>query len=337
MSAHGRNTLFPRYSRPYATFAHLPMQVYSGSDALPLLPRPVLTIGTFDGVHRGHRAILDRLIRRAKELGGQSVLITFDPHPRTVLQPDKPLSLLQTLNEKQESLAATGLDHLIVMPFTTEFAALSAEAYVRDFLVARFHPHTLIIGYDHRFGRDRSGDFALLEQMSGNYGFHVEEIPVQEIEDSAVSSTRIRRALLAGQVDLAAELLGRPFSFSGRVERGEQRGRTIGFPTANLALQTANKLLPGNGVYAVRVEGAMGSYGGMMNIGVRPTVSHAGQRSIEVHLFGFSGDLYGQTLKVFCIARLREEQTFNGIEALKEQLGKDKEAALRILEEPNFA
>lgn len=307
------------------------MKVFYGLEDLPAFRQPVLTIGTFDGVHLGHQAILKRLHHRAIEIGGESVLITFDPHPRSVLQPGRPVSLLHTLPEKIAALEELGIDVLVVVPFTLAFSELSAEAYIRDFLVNHFHPHTIIIGYDHQFGKNRSGDFTLFEKLKSVYGFQLEEIPMQELEDSAISSTRIRKAILAGDVRTAAEFLGKPYSFRGVVVQGEQLGRKMGFPTANLQVQEPQKLLPARGVYAVRVKVDDVWYQGMMNIGRRPTVSEETALKPEVHLFELDLNLYGKTLEVICVDKLREEEKFPSLEALTQQLTQDREQALNLL------
>lgn len=307
------------------------MNVFFGLEGLHAFTHPVLTIGTFDGVHVGHRAILERLRKRAVEIGGHSVLITFDPHPRSVLQPGSPVSLLHTLPEKIAALEELGIDVLVVVPFTIPFSELSAEEYIRDFLVSHFKPHTIIIGYDHQFGKDRSGDFTLFEKLKAVYGFQLEEIPMQELEHSAISSTRIRKAILAGDVRTATEFLGKPYAFSGLVVRGEQLGRQIGFPTANLQVNNPDKLLPAPGVYAVQVSVGEVRYVGMMNIGVRPTVSDAAELKIEVHLLNGNPDLYGKTLEVICVDRLRSEQKFASLDALKAQLANDREKAIEVL------
>jgi riboflavin kinase/FMN adenylyltransferase len=279
----------------------------------------------------------------AAETNGETVILTFHPHPRKIVAgASGPVALLNTLDEKIELLSAQGVDHLVVIPFTKEFSQLSADDYIGQFLVRCFHPHTIIIGYDHRFGNNRSGDFRLLEKRGPDFGFRVREIPEQVLDDVKVSSTRIREALLNDNPPLAAELLGYPYFFEGTVVKGQQLGRTLGFPTANIAVPDEEKLIPGNGVYAVtaeiRPEGGAGGgtapgattfaeglpHKGMMNIGVRPTVDGT-RRVIEVHLLDYAGDLYGKTLRITLRAWLRGEQRFNGLDALKEQLEKDRE------------
>lgn len=308
------------------------MQVFYGLDQLPQFKHPVVTIGTFDGVHLGHVSIIDRLRKKAEQVRGESIIITFDPHPRRVLSPQgNTIELLTTLDEKIRALGSLGVDHLVVVPFTAAFAEMTASEYIRGFIVRYFHPHTIIIGYDHHFGKGRLGNYQLMEAMQQEFGYELEEIPVQEIQHSAISSTRIRKALHAGDVGRASEYLGKPYSMLGKVVHGEHRGRGIGFPTANLVVEEESKLIPANGVYAVLALVQQKQYKAMMNIGLRPTVSEQAQRSIEVHLFDFSGDLYGQALDIAFIGRLRDEQKFAGIDQLKEQLQRDKTAALNML------
>lgn len=311
------------------------MQVHSLSQPLPAFRNAVVTIGTFDGVHRGHRLILDRMRSVAEEVGGETVIITFDPHPRNIVgMRSDPQPLLTTMPERINLLAKIGIDHLVIVPFTPAFAAMDPRAYVQDFLVARFHPHTLIIGYDHRFGRQREGDYHLLQSLSETYGFQVRELDAQILRDAAISSTRIREALMQGRPEEATEQLGYPYFFSGLVRHGDKRGRTIGFPTANLKPDDPAKLLPADGVYAVRVslsesDGDAYTKTGMMNIGLRPTVD--GTRHLaEVNIFDFNEDIYGRVLTVQVISRIREERKFSGLEALQAQLSSDRSTALLL-------
>lgn len=311
------------------------MQVHSLSQPLPVFRNAVVTIGTFDGVHRGHRLILDRMKAVADEVGGETVIVTFDPHPRNIVgMRSDPQPLLTTMSERIGLLAEIGIDHLVIVPFTPAFAAMDPRDYVKDFLVARFRPHTLIIGYDHRFGRKREGDYHLLESLAGIYGFQVRELDAKILRDAAISSTRIREALMQGRPEEAAEQLGYPYFFSGLVRHGDKRGRTIGFPTANLNPDDPAKLLPADGVYAVRVslseaDGDAYTKTGMMNIGLRPTVD--GTRHLaEVNVFDFNANIYGRVLTVQVIARIREERKFPGLEALQAQLSDDREMAIRL-------
>jgi len=309
------------------------MKVFRNIDTLPAFRKAVLTIGTFDGVHLGHRQIISQLVEESSACGGESVLITFYPHPRHIVQPDQTLEELTTLEERILLLSSYGLQNLVVVPFTHDFADLSAEAYVRDFLVAKFNPSAIIIGYDHKFGNKREGDFHLLEKLSLQYGFRVKEISEKLIKDAIISSTRIRRALQSGQIEEANELLGHPYFFSGRVIPGNQLGRTIGYPTANLQIAEKGKLLPANGVYAItaQLEGSNEIHKGMMNIGTRPTVDGSFRMS-EVNLFNFNQDIYGRHLTVWVHHFLREEKKFSGLEALKQQLKSDQEQSTKLLE-----
>ena len=315
------------------------MKVYNNRDILPAFNKAVVTIGTFDGVHLGHQQIITQLKKEARRVNGETVLITFDPHPRKIVS-TQPLQLINTLPEKIELLEQQGIDNLVVVPFTAAFSNQSATAYIEDFLVSRFHPHTVIIGYDHRFGKDRSGDFHLLEKYARQHAFDLIEIPVHVIDQATISSTKIREALLNGQIEEAGRFLGYDYFFEGLVVEGNKLGRTIGYPTANLQLQTEDKLVPGNGVYAVQVQIVNQNnspqspgpsdpkpYKGMMNIGTRPTVDGT-KRVIEVNIFDFDENLYGATLRVYLKKYLRGEQKFSGLDALKEQLAKDRHNAL---------
>jgi len=311
------------------------MKVHTDLASFKEVHRPVLTTGTFDGVHRGHRKVLDRLKELAQKEAGESVLFTFHPHPRMVLYPgDNDLKLLTTQEEKITLLEQAGLDHLLVVPFSRQFSRMHATEFVGDVLVGAIGVHAVVIGYDHRFGRNREGDLASLHQLGEVYDFQVEEIPAQEVDHIKVSSTKVRHALLEGDLRTANELLGYPYQLSGLVVKGEQRGRTIGFPTANISVVAASMKKKGNGVYAVTVELRTGIHQGMMNIGVRPTVHEGSERSVEVHLFGFDRDIYGEPITVRLMERLRAERKFSGLDALKAQLAEDKEAALQRLNGP---
>lgn len=308
------------------------MQVYRDIKELPPFRNAVITIGTFDGVHRGHLQIIRQLLDEAAAVDGTAVVITFYPHPKMVIDSGKsPLYLLTTPAEKYRLLAESGIRHIVEVPFTREFSEQPAFDYIRDFLVEKFRPRTIIIGYDHRFGRNREGNFQLLEQHAPLFGYSVKEIPEHVLRDVTVSSTRIREALLSGNAEVAHEYLGYPYFFHARVIPGDKLGRTIGYPTANLAIDHERKLIPANGVYAVKafVEGH-GEFKGMMNIGMRPTVNGT-VRTLEVHLFDFDASIYGITIRVSLFRKIRDEVRFSGLEALKEQLGKDKESVLRLL------
>ena len=302
------------------------MKVHTDITALPEFRNAVVTIGTFDGVHLGHRQIINQLKDEAKKIGGETVIITFYPHPRIVIGSKSQLYLINTPEEKQELLAEQGIDHLVIVPFTQAFANQTAEDYCENFLIQNFHPHTLIIGYDHRFGQGRKGDFHLLEQYAAEHKFYLIEIPQHLLHESAISSTRIRENLLSGKLEEANELLGYDYFFEGLVVEGNKLGRTIGYPTANLQIKQMEKLVPGNGVYAVSVDikdSQRPLIKGMMNIGVRPTVDGT-NRVIEVNLLNFEENIYGLTLRVYLRKYLRGEQKFNGLDALKEQLSMDK-------------
>ena len=309
------------------------MEVYKNIDALPEFKNAVITIGTFDGVHLGHKQIIKQLLKEAREVAGTPVLITFHPHPKQVIaSTQKPISILNSPEEKYELLHDAGISNIVVVPFTKDFAEQPADNYIKDFLVEKFHPHTIIIGYDHRFGKDRTGDYRLLENEAGKFGYTVKEIPEHVLQNVTISSTKIREALLNGDIETANEFLGYNYFFSGLVIEGNKLGRTIGYPTANLQIADEQKLIPANGVYAVevKVEGFDKVYKGMMNIGVRPTIDGT-NRVTEVNIFDFDETIYGKSVKVFLVKRLRSEIKFNGLDALKEQLAKDKQDTIAAL------
>lgn len=304
--------------------------------SLPEFNRAVVTIGTFDGVHPGHRQIIAQMKEEAARIGGETVIITFHPHPRKIISSvPGDIKLLNTLSEKIILLADAGIDHLVVVPFDHVFANQTAEQYITDFLYQYFKPHTVIIGYDHRFGKGREGDYHLMEAFGKKLGFEVKEISGQLMNEIVISSTRIRHALMDNDIETANRFLGYPYFFEGTVIEGNKLGRTIGYPTANLHISSEEKLIPGNGVYAVTVmrrESSVVSYHkGMMNIGIRPTVDGK-KRVIEVNIFDFDEDIYGQTLQVHVHHYLRGEIKFNGLDELKNQLQKDKLAAIALLE-----
>ncbi|GAB3774336.1 bifunctional riboflavin kinase/FAD synthetase [Spirosoma horti] len=307
------------------------MIIYTGLDDIQPLANAVVTSGTFDGVHRGHQTILSRLTEVARASGGESVLITYWPHPRTVVSNDSQnLKLLTTLDEKIELLDQAGVDHLVVIPFTRSFSELTSEEYIRQILIDKIGTKKLVIGYDHRFGRDREGGFDYIQAHQSEYGFEVEEIPRQDIEAVGVSSSKIRAALHEGNVHTANRFLGRLYSLTGTVVKGRQLGRTIGFPTANLQVDDPSKLIPANGVYAVDVDYAGQTLGGMLNIGFRPTVAGTNQ-TIETYIFDFDKDIYGEHITLKFREFLRPEQKFDGLPALVAQLKRDEESARSIL------
>lgn len=312
------------------------MKIYRGIENFVKLPHAVVTSGTFDGVHIGHQKVLTRLNEIAKtcpEQGegtkGQSVVITFWPHPRLVLFPEeKDLKLLSTLEEKQRILQ-NDIDHLIIINFSKKFAQLSSEDFIKDILVEKIGTKKLVIGYNHRFGKNREGDFEHLKANAAVYGFEIEEIPRQVIDNIAISSTKIRKALLAGDVQTARHYLDRPYSITGKVVRGDHLGRKLGFPTANIQLDEVTKLIPADGVYAVRVETHKKlNHDGMMNIGHKPTVSGV-NKTLEVNIFDFNNEIYGEQITISFIERIREERKFSDVNKLKEQLVKDKAEALK--------
>ena len=302
------------------------MKVHWGLEHIPPIHGAVLTIGIFDGVHGGHRRILERIRQNARDTHGESVILTFHPHPRSVLG-GTPVPLLQTPEEKIQTLEALGIDHLIIVPFTAAFASMPASVYVRDVLINPIHPKRIIIGYDHQFGKNREGNYRLLEQVSQQYGFDLEEITAEEINDCAISSTQIRNALNEGDVSSAAQLLGRPYSISGVVVHGEQRGRLLGFPTANLQVSHNDKLIPANGVYVVETMYDGMLFRGMMNIGHQPTFHAVQSQKLEVHVIDQALDLYGKNLTIRFLGRLRNEHKFGSRDELVAQLERDKAQA----------
>lgn len=307
------------------------MIVHYSSEKLGLIKKPVLTIGTFDGVHLGHQAILNHLKNIAQKIGGQTVVFTFHPHPRIALNPeDHGLELIQTVDDRIEKLSKAGIDHLFLYPFSKEFSRMSAVEFVRNILVNELHVHTLTIGYNHHFGRNREGNIDLLRELSPVYGFNVEEIPAYAEDEVNISSTKIREAISEGNIRTANQYLGNTFHFKGTVVKGDQIGSKIGFPTANISADIT-QLLPKSGVFAVKVQIGTDLKDGMMNIGKRPTVSDSGEKRVEIHVFDFNGDLYGKDLVVFLIDQVREEQNFPSIEALKEQLKADEINCRNIL------
>lgn len=303
------------------------MKVYHSLDELPAFKNLVLTQGTFDGVHLGHARVLNHVVETARNTGGESMLLTFYPHPRLVLYPDdNSLRMLNTIEEKAELVRACGIDHMLVLPFTSETAKLSPLEFVRDVLVDKLGVKTIIVGYDHRFGRHREGSFENLVSFGEMFNFSVEEIPASEIDHIAVSSTRIRKALLGGDLDLANELLGRPYSLTGTVVHGRKLGRTIGFPTANIQPDDPFKLIPATGVYAIRCRINVENFYGVMNVGYNPTIEGKGF-SIEAYLFDFSDIIYDLAIRIEFHRFIRPEQKFNNVEELAEKIKQDVEAA----------
>ncbi|SKB85567.1 bifunctional riboflavin kinase/FAD synthetase [Dyadobacter psychrophilus] len=304
------------------------MNIYHSLDSFQKLEYGVVTSGTFDGVHLGHKKILSRLREISEQSGGETVVLTFWPHPRMVVSEDSQgLQLLSTIDEKIELFSQLGIHHLLIVPFTRAFSELSCHEYIKEILVEKIGTKKLVIGYDHRFGRNREGSFEFLQENCASYGFEVEEIPREDIEDMAISSSRIRKALITGHVGEANGLLGRPYTLSGTVVKGKQLGRTIGFPTANVHLHESYKLIPMNGVYVIHVTYSGEQFKGMLNIGVRPTVDGT-MRTIEANLFDFDKEIYGEDLKLELLHYLRPEQKFENLDMLVRQINIDKENSL---------
>lgn len=334
------------------------MKIYHQLSEFKKLTNAVVTIGTFDGVHYGHQKIIKRLCELAKSTGGESVILTFFPHPRMIIDPEnQDLKLINTINEKAKILADLGVDHLIITPFTRDFSNLTATEYIKDILVDAIGTKQIIVGYDHRFGKDRKGGMNDLIALSKVYNYTIEEIPEQDINDVAVSSTKIRTALLDGNVTLAAEYLGYDFSINGPVIKGDKIGRTIGFPTANIFVEETYKLIPSDGIYAVTIEmdsqveseklkvksknsqpytldPKPSTFRGMAYIGQRPTINGM-TRNIEVNIFDFDREIYGQNIKMNFLKFLRHDVKFTGLEALTVQLQQDKEDTLNFFKSTN--
>ena len=292
--------------------------------------KSIVTIGTFDGVHIGHKLILEKLIQNAKERDCESVVLTFFPHPRMVLQESSDVKLINTIEEKSELIGKIGIENLIIHPFDQKFSRLTAEEFVKTILVDALHIKKIIIGYDHRFGRNRTANIDDLIVFGKQYDFEVEQISAQQINDNAVSSTKIRNAILEGKISLANKYLGYNYTFSGEVVKGKQLGRTIGFPTANIQIKESYKLIPKNGVYIVKSNYNNKTIFGMMNIGNRPTVNGENQ-TIEVNFLNFNEDIYNQIISVEILEFVRDEQKFDSLNALKEQLKKDEHTSIDYL------
>lgn len=331
------------------------MRIYHHIKDFERLKHAVVTIGTFDGVHLGHQEIISKLVEKSKKCKGESVILTFFPHPRMILNPgNHELKMINTMTEKAKILEELGVDHLIITPFTRDFSNQSPQEYIKDVLIDQIGMKEMVIGYDHRFGKDRSGSLKELQQYSETYNYNIEEIPEQDVKNFAVSSTRIRTALAEGDISTANELLGQPFSLYGKVIKGDQIGRTLGYPTANLFIEESYKLIPSDGIYAVTVEiqelknknqelhnpflpfstdtSNSKLYKGMAYIGHRPTINGMSQ-NIEVNIFDFADDIYHQNLKMNFLKFIRHDVKFEGLEKLTEQLGKDKLATLQFFEE----
>lgn len=308
------------------------MKVHYGVEGINI-KNPVVTIGSFDGVHLGHACVIQHLKEKAANIGGESAIISFEPHPREVLYPmEKKPGILTTLEEKIVILEQYGVDHLIILKFTVEFSQQPYQDFVKNILVDRIHIKGLVVGYDHRFGKNRAGNFESLQELSQKYGFFLEREVVFEENDVNVSSTKIRNALAVGDVNTVNRFLGYPYSITGQVVDGRKLGREIGFPTANVQISDERKLLPTIGVYAVEVLIGDQIFHGMLNIGIRPTVSKEGIVSCEVHIFDFNQNIYNQTISIKLIARLRGERKFEDIRELREQLEKDKAEVIKLFQ-----
>jgi riboflavin kinase/FMN adenylyltransferase len=309
------------------------MKIYHNINEFKAINNAVVTIGTFDGVHLGHRKIIERLKELADECNGETVILTFFPHPRMILHPeDESLKLINTIHEKADLLEKLGIDHLIITPFSRDFSNQTPEAYIRDVLVNTIGTKKIVIGYDHRFGKDRQGGLADLQQYAPVYNYDVFEIPEQDINDVAVSSTLIREALLNGAIELANNFLGYPFYITGKVGRGDQIGRTIGYPTANIMIEETYKLIPDDGIFSAKVIVRGKSYKGMAYIGSRPTINGI-TRNIEVNIFDFDTEIYGEEISMQFYNYVRGDVKFDGLEGLKIQLAKDKDDVLALLRE----
>ncbi len=307
------------------------MKIYHGIEDFSKLEYAVVTSGTFDGVHLGHQKILSRLNEIALDQNGETVVITFWPHPRLVLKPDTSLKLLNTFEEKAERLKEQGIHHLIRIPFTKEFSQLTSEEFITNILVETIGTKKLVIGYDHHFGKNREGSFEQLKLNGPKYGFDVEEILRQDVDHIGVSSTKIRQALEQGDIDTATHLLGNPYSLSGRVVMGDKLGRLLGFPTANIEVDTAFKLIPSDGIYAVTILYAHQTFKGMLYIGNRPTINGV-KKNIEVNIFDFDKDIYGDSLTIHFHTLIRHDIKFSDLEGLRTQMNLDKIEALQLLE-----
>jgi riboflavin kinase/FMN adenylyltransferase len=307
------------------------MKIYYNINDFNGCNKSVVTLGTFDGVHVGHKQIINRLIKIANEENGESVVITFNPHPRLVLFPeDNDLKLLSDLQEKITLFQKSGIQHLIIHPFTLAFSRLTTTEFVRDLLISKINTHYLVIGYDHRLGRNREGSLEQLRELESVFDFKVIEIPKQEVDHVAVSSTKIRHALLNGDIQNANRYLGYNYSITGKVVSGNKIGKKLDFPTANIQVNEPLKLIPGVGVYAVYINYNNNRYGGMLNIGYRPTF-YGRNLTIEVHIFNFNKEIYNETLTVELVARIRDEKKFDSADQLKKQLFEDREYAIELL------
>ncbi len=316
-------------------FLHLitvEMKIYDSIEKFSGVKNPAITIGTFDGVHLGHQKIIQQLKESAEAIKGESVILTFYPHPRMVLFPDdEDLKLLSTEEEKKELLEKFGIQHLIIHPFTKKFSRITYTEYVRDILVNKLRVKKLIIGYNHHFGRNREGTFQQLKKLAPVYRFELEKIPAQVANKVEISSTKIRKALESGDIKTANKFLGYEYSLAGKVVKGKGLGKPLGYPTANIQVEDKHKLIPSDGIYAVSVLVENKMHGGMLSIGKNPTVSTENKKTIEVNIFDFNKEIYGKNLRIFFKQKLRDEKKFDSMEALKKAIDKDKENSLKIL------
>tara|TARA_B100001287_G_scaffold39863_1_gene29018 strand:- start:26060 stop:26992 length:933 start_codon:yes stop_codon:yes gene_type:complete len=309
------------------------LKVHYETKSLKEIKNPVVTVGTFDGVHLGHQKILSRLKKLAKKNNGETVLLTFDPHPRKVLFKNHNLKLINSLDEKIKILEKLKLDHLVVQPFTKSFSKLSAKEYVEELLVKKLNTKTLVIGYDHHFGNDRKGNIELLKKLQTTYQYQLEEITAHEIDEIKISSTKIRQAIETGNVKLVYDYSGNHLQFSGKIIKGDGIGKTIDYPTANIELICHDKIIPLNGVYAIKCQINEKNVCGVMNIGCRPTINENNKISIECHLFNWTQDIYNQILHVKVVERIRSEIKFKDLDNLKKQIQKDIKIAKKIFDE----
>ncbi len=307
------------------------MRVFRDLDHLPIFKNSVVTIGTFDGVHKGHQKLIDRISFMARQQNGESIIVTFHPHPRIVINPqDKSLRLLNTIDEKISLLEKYGVDNVVIVPFSRSFSEQSAEAYVSDFLVKSFHPKHIVIGYDHKFGKNRTGDYQLLEKLKDQYGYSMEEISKEMLDDIGISSTKIRDSLQLGDIKMANELSGHYYTLSGTVVRGLQNGRKLGYPTANIQVNDEYKLIPRKGIYMVKVRYQQELLNGMLSIGYNPTFEGK-EQTIEVNILDFDKDIYGESLTLEFIRYIRDEKKFDSLEALIEEIKNDERITRSVL------
>lgn len=309
------------------------MQVIEGINDLPVFRNPVITIGSFDGYHKGHKAIIDRTCEIAKEVNGQSVAVTFDPHPRSIIYPsDQGLKLLSTKEEKIELIAMSGVDYLVIVPFTVEFSQLIADEYIEKFIVKYFYPHTIVLGHDHRFGLNRQGDINFLQWYGERFGYEVEQVAQQLVDNAIVSSTKVRNALMDTQVELALEYSGHPYLLQGTVVSGDQIGKSLGFPTANLQIDNPLKLIPPAGIYAVYAHLGKTIYPAMLYIGDRPSIKGNHNTSIEINILDFDDDLYKSDLRVELVSFIRPDMDFDNMDLLKQQMQNDRVVITDLLQ-----